>query len=144
MADADPAVSSAPGDWTHLSELAADAHIYVTIRDGSQASGRFKQLTEESIEVTVSEGEAKSISRADVLRIHKKEADMVWEGMLIGTAVGFFAGGWLEGIIWHGGAFYTGDDYARAFRMGGALAGMAIGAGADASIGKKVVLYEAD
>ena len=56
MADADPAVSSAPGDWTHLSELAADAHIYVTIRDGSQASGRFKQLTEESLEVTLPDG----------------------------------------------------------------------------------------
>jgi hypothetical protein len=66
--------------------------VKVRLRDGTTVTGRFDNVSGSSLRLFPSGSAVREISGANVTEIRKQRPDSVWNGVLIGTAIGIGAG----------------------------------------------------
>jgi hypothetical protein len=111
--------------------------VWVTDVQGREVKGRIGTLSPDTL--TLSSDEARSYAAADVRQMRQRRPDPLWNGALIGFAVG---GGLGLGLGNFSGSWSWGDAAVGALMIG--AIGMGIGVGVDALIpGKRLVVYRA-
>ena len=125
-------------DFTQLdTRLRPGDTVWVTDAHGREVKGRIGTLSPDTL--TLSNDAARSYAAADVLQLRQRRPDPLWNGALIGFAVG---GGLGLGLGDFSGSWSWGDAAVGALMIGGIGAG--IGVGIDAMIpGKQLVVYRA-
>lgn len=139
-----PATARAQAVATNFDELKFKVQsgdtIYVTDRSGREFTASVVDLSSSVLTVRVS-GEPRQLEAAEVRRIRQRLSDPVWLSGLIGFGAGVTLGGLAaaasEGCSYSGGSECAGPPIALG------LIGLGVGAGIDAMIKGRKVIYEA-
>jgi hypothetical protein len=111
--------------------------VWVTDVHGREVKGRIGTMSPDTL--TLSNDAARSYAAADVLQLRQRRPDPLWNGALIGFAVG---GGLGLGLGNFSGSWSWGDAAVGALMIG--AIGTGVGVGIDAMIpGRKIVVYRA-
>lgn len=110
--------------------------VDLTDASGQLVRGELRKVTDTEVWLDV-RGEVRKYSEADVTEVRARSFDKLWEGAVIGTAVGAVFGG----VLVSQAGCYEGECVA--FTMGFAGAGAGIGIGIDALIRRFTVVYTA-
>jgi hypothetical protein len=114
--------------------------IYITPQTGGEFSAEVVEVSAATLAVAVG-GQRRALTEPDVKRIRQRLPDSLWMGTLIGFGIGAALGGvsasFSETCSYEGGAACVGP----AIGMG--LMGAGVGAGVDALIKGRKVIYEA-
>ncbi len=139
-----PAAAQTPASEGFLGLLTKNDSVIVVTKTGDTIPGRLTEIAAESIAVSRRGARLRTLSRSDVLEVKKSVPDSLWNGALIGAAVGF-AGTFLACLGTFEDGFVISAEGA-AFAMGllfGAPGGLLAGLVADSASTKKVTLYRA-
>jgi hypothetical protein len=132
-----PCVAQEPvRDFSQLdTRLKPGETVWVTDAQGREVKGRIQTLSPDTL--ILSGGDARTYAGVDVLELRRRRPDPLWNGALIGFAVG---GGLGIGLGDFSGTWRWGDAAVGALMIG--AIGTGIGVGLDALIpGKKLVVY---
>jgi hypothetical protein len=111
--------------------------VWVTDVQEREVKGRIGTLSPDTL--TLSSDDARSYAAAEVRQLRQRRPDPLWNGALIGFAVG---GGLGLGLGSFSGSWNWGDAAVGALMIG--AIGMGVGVGIDAMIpGKRIVVYRA-
>ena len=78
--------------WAKVEEVPSGTQIAITTLLGSRLDGKLKASTEEQLVVVTKGGSERRIPRADIQTVSASRSDPVWNGLLVGAAIGFGGG----------------------------------------------------
>ncbi|HUV13092.1 MAG TPA: hypothetical protein VMY18_05575 [Acidobacteriota bacterium] len=126
-----------PGRWEKVDALSKGTAVQISLNSGEKLGCILKGVKSDSLTVIDGEGTERSLPKSAITSIEgvEKHSDRMWDGALIGGAIGAVAGGAAGYMTEEGRAGYS------AALFGGIGAG--IGLAVDAAVKSNQVYYKA-
>jgi len=135
--------------WAKVLALPVGTPLIVATASGAVVEGGLTSISDEQVVIVTNDGEPRPIGRAAVQALRATRRDSIWNGVLVGAALGFGGGAGFGAAWYHGSGRYGAKPpgYQREFISGmgvlGGVVGALIGWRVDAARDRTVVVYEA-
>ena len=143
---ASPSIQPQKAAWARVRDLSAGRVIVTTVHS-ERVQGRVEAIDENHISIRNAAGE-RQIAKSDVRSIIALRRDSVWDGVLVGAAIGFGGGAGVGAAWFHGSGRYGakppgyGTEFVSGMGVIGSAVGALVGGRIDMRRVQRVVIYE--